>query len=90
MTKPPGTKVLTLLRDLFTSKTTLAWRLALLEPTTQLARMLAGYGTSWHEICSRSTGMPHGGLCSHCSREASRAQADEPGGTLHATPTVSR
>ena len=90
MPEPDETDVLAILHDLFTSKTTLARWLALLEPPTKLARMLADGGASLYETRLRSIGMPHGGLCSHCSRETSGAQLDEPGGTLYATPSLPR
>jgi hypothetical protein len=61
-----------------------------LEPTTKLAQMLGGCRASLHEILLRNSDMPYGGLFSHGSRETSGVQVDEPGGTLYATPTVSR
>jgi hypothetical protein len=89
MPEPGETDVLAILRDLFTSKTTLARRLALLKLTTQLARVLGGFGASWHETCSCSAEAPHGGLCSHGSRETCGVQVDEPGGSLYATSPLS-
>jgi hypothetical protein len=90
MPEPDETDVLAILRDLFTSKTTLARRLALLKRTTQLARVLGGCEASLHETRSCSADAPHGGLFSHGSREASGVQVDESGSTLYATPSLSR
>jgi hypothetical protein len=90
MPEPGETDVLAILHDLFTCKTTLAQRLALLKLTTKLARMLSSGGVSLHETRSCSADAPHGGLFSHGSRETSGVHVDEPGGTLYATPTVSR
>ncbi len=42
MTEPLATEVLATLRDVLSSDSPLARRLALLEPTKKLARMLAG------------------------------------------------
>ena len=86
MPEPGEMNGLAIRRDFLTSKS----MLALLEPKIRLARMLAGCGASLHETRSCSADAPHGGLFSHGSRETSGAQVDEPGGTLYATPPVSR
>src|SRR5258706_10671765 len=62
MTEPCETDMLSTLRDIFLSKSTLARRLALLEPTTKLARMLSGGGASCIETRSCSLDVPHGGF----------------------------
>jgi hypothetical protein len=90
MTEPLETDMLATLRDIFLSKSTLARQLALLEPTTKLARMLGGCGASCIETRSCSSDVPHGGSSAHCSRQTSGAQADEPGGFLYATSPLSR
>src|SRR5690348_14895592 len=54
MPEPRETEVLAILLDLFTSKTTLVQRLALLKLTTKLTRMLGGCGASLHETRSCS------------------------------------
>ena len=90
MPEPRETNVLAILRDVFISKTTLARRLALLEPTIKLALRLARIRASLHETRLRSFSQPYRGLCSHGSRQTSGAQVDEPGGPLYATPSLSR
>jgi hypothetical protein len=83
MTEPCETDVR---RNLFTSKRTSA----LLEPTTQLARMLTGRRASLLKTRLRSFSQPELGLCSHGSRQTSGEPVDEPGGSLYATPPLSR
>jgi hypothetical protein len=80
------TDVPAILRPLLTCKRTFA----LLEPSAQLALQPASTRASWHETRLRSFSPPYWGLCSHWSRQTSGAQVDEPGGSLYATPTLSR
>jgi hypothetical protein len=75
------TEVLAALHDALTGDT----RLALLEPTKKLARMLGGSGASLSETRCCSSDMPRRGLCSHCSRETRLAQAQEQGDSRYAT-----
>jgi hypothetical protein len=83
-------EVLATLRDVLSSETPLARRLALLEPTKKLARMLGGSGASLIETPSSSIGKPHGDLSTHCSREISAAQVTTKGDAHDATPSLSR
>jgi hypothetical protein len=83
------TEMLATLRDVLSSDTPLARRLALLEPTKKLARMLAGLGASLIETPLSSIGMPPG-LFPHCSREISGAQVTTKGDSRYATPALPR
>jgi hypothetical protein len=78
------TEVLAALRDALTGDT----RLALLEPTKKLARMLAGSRASLIETRFCSSDMPRG-LSSHCSREISEAQVTTKGDSRNATSSLS-
>ncbi len=89
MTEPLATEVLATLRDVLSSDTRLARRLALLEPTKKLARMLAGLGASLIETPLSSIGKPQG-LSSHCSRETREAQVTTKGDSCYATPVLPR
>jgi hypothetical protein len=80
------TEVLATLRDLLTSDSPLR----LVESTKKLARMLAGSELASIETRFCSSDMPLRGLLSHCSRETSRAQAQEQGDSRHATPSLPR
>ncbi len=80
------TEVLATLRDVLTDDT----RLALLESTKKLARMLAGSGLASIETRLSSIGMPHGGLSSDCSRETREAQVTTKGDSRYATPALLR
>jgi len=81
---------LTALREALSGNTKLSRRLALLEPTKKLARMLAGSGLASIETHLSSIGMPNGGLSFHCSRETSGAQVTTKGDSRHATPSLPR
>ena len=83
-------EVLATLRDVLSSETPLARRLALLEPTKKLARLLGGVRASLIETPSSSLGMPHGDLLTYCSREISAAQVTTKGDAPDATPSLSR
>ena len=65
-------------------------RYTLDEPWTQLAWMPESCGASWHENPWRSTAMPHRGPFSLESGETSEGHVVEPGGSHHATPSLSR
>jgi hypothetical protein len=87
MPESPETDVLAIFRHLLMRKRTLA----LLEPTTtQLVRMLAGFGPNWHETHAHSFDQPYREVSSQCSRQTCGAQRDEPGGILYATLSLSR
>jgi hypothetical protein len=88
MAEPLKPEVLATLRDVLSSDTPLARRLALLEPTKKLARMLAGVGASLIEAHFSSLGKPHGGFSAHCSREISGAQVTRKGDSRDATPSL--
>jgi hypothetical protein len=79
MTDPLETEVFAALREALSGDTRLSRRLALLEPTKKLARMLGGSGASSIETPLRSLGMPSGDLFAHCSRESRLAQVDTQG-----------
>lgn len=81
------TEVLAALRDVLSGDTGLARRLALLEPTKKLARMLGGSGASLIETPFSSIGKPPG-LFPHCSRETRLAQAQEQGDSRYATASL--
>ena len=87
MPDPVETHVLAVLCETLIGDTWLARRLALLEPTRKLARMLAGSGASSRETSLGSKGMPPG-LSPHCSREISGAQVDVQGDCRYATPSL--
>ena len=87
MPDPLETAMLAALRDVLTDDTRLSRRLALLEPTKKLARMLGGSGASLIETALSSLGKPSG-LSSHCSRETRLAQAQEQGDPRYATPAL--
>ncbi len=76
------TEVLVALRETLSGDTQLAQRLALLEPTRKLARLLAGSGASSLETYLSSLGMPPG-FYPHCNREISGAQATHKGDFHH-------
>lgn len=81
------TEVLAALREALTGDTRLSRRLALLEPTKQLARMLGGEGASLIETPFSSIRKPPG-LSSHCSRETFGAQVTTKGDFQHATAAL--
>jgi hypothetical protein len=87
MTNEMETEVLATLRDVLAGDTPLARRLALLEPTKKLARLLGGSGASLIETHLSSKRMPPG-LASHCSRETRLAQVTTTGDSRHATPSL--
>lgn len=90
MAEPLELEVLATLRDVLSSDSPLAWRLALLSPTKKLARMLGGVGASLIKTPSSRLGMPHGDLLTYCSREISAAQVTTEGEAPDATPSLSR
>ena len=81
------TEVLVALRETLSGDTWLMRRLAQLEPTRKLARLLASTGASSPETHLSSLGLPPG-LSLHCSREVSGAQVDAQGDFPYATPSL--
>ena len=76
------TEVLVALRETLGSDIRLARRLVLLEPTRELAQLLAGSGASSSET-SLSSIRQLPGLSHHCSREISGAQATHKGASRY-------